>query len=1236
MLEDNLKNREFIVQHLREELYGPVVQGQELETFYFENENDSYKPYQRAGEEVLRRGSMPLWRYGVGVLFPQSYQSTKNELENDDIESGNVDDKALKEDNAEHKGIEELTKLAERVSLAEDSTENEPDIPQDKRNKASSMGLSFLAELQDSSQLIIQLPRQHPKYHTATNGVYYKQEITIAADASDNQDDVTENTRAKKPTLWCRKQLQAEDITIPAEDLYQDRDKTIQIKREFVLNNTLVKLEPTLGSTLKHTFAIHILRRRFEVKNRCLITVTLINRSQPSSSFSDEYALFQSFFSLTLNNGEILPYPQHYSSLDEEEQNMALLYRNEHHFAIGHGCAADWRDQESTASTDCPVNYPVDISAHVHTLYAETMPSYTAASFTADVKVDGEILKVSMKELAGLDNPNSLETGGNNPKILTGSLTKVVEAYANWLTKEEAKVSELEAQYQEAAQRHLEVARSMLERMHTGLELLESEQEEHKPIQEAFRLANYAMFLQQLRSTELRKESFNTEFKKYSYDKPYIEPQECLDNYQPSGTKGYWRAFQIAFLLASLESNSIPTSAERETVDLIWFPTGGGKTEAYLGLAAFSMFLRRLRCPEDVGVNVLMRYTLRLLTAQQFQRACRLICAMDYLRLTYAQPETLGKEPFSIGIWVGQSVTPNENKDACKLITKSRREESSLLITQCPWCGAEMGTAPENGGNKAGYVKSKKEVIFICPDKECSFSESTTGINTGSLPIYVVDEQIYDKRPSLIIGTVDKFAQLIWKPETRSLFGLDDEGNYKFSPPQLIIQDELHLISGPLGSMVGLFETLVEELCTNREPSRVLKPKIVCSTATIRNYKQQIRALFAREKAVLFPPPVLDIADSFFSSYAKDAYGKPKEGKIYLGVMANNYPSIQTAQIQTQAALLQAPKFLEPEHRNPWWTLLSFFNSLRDIGNTASLLQAEVRQAIYAICQRYTWEQAKDIKDFQRSYWSGVEELTSRLKNHEIPEALKKLEQNYNPQQEDTPQSKYVKDNPRAVDICLASNIIEVGVDVDRLALMTVVGQPKTTSQYIQVTGRVGRDINCPGLVVTIFSPTRSRDLSHYEKFRNYHQKLYAQVEPTSVTPFALPVLQRLLHGVIVGYVRLRGKKNIAPNEDVGSLLREIYNIIRARFQIVRGEEGDRRILDNLLEKRQSEWSKWQYSEWQSSFKANVAKDGLLYRGGDYLKTEQKEVSWSTPNSLRNVDATCQAELMQRIHLNKK
>ena len=342
------------------------------------------------------------------------------------------------------------------------------------------------------------------------------------------------------------------------------------------------------------------------------------------------------------------------------------------------------------------------------------------------------------------------------------------------------------------------------------------------------------------------------------------------------------------------------------------------------------------------------------------------------------------------------------------------------------------GEAEHRGGG-AGYKDiygyalwpssgSNQTVAFRCDDAKCEFGHSPIQPGRSPLPISIIDEDIIDNPPNLVIGTVDKFAMLAWKPETRAIFGINDQGKHKGLPPTLIIQDELHLISGPLGSMVGMYETVIEELCAERNRSgSVNLPKIVASTATISRAGEQVKSLYARERVMLFPPSGLEDGDSFFSREARDESGKLLPGRLYTGVMAPGHGSQQTTIARVFATLLQYPLLMPVDEgdesaRDPWWTLLSFFNSLRELGGTATLLVADARDYLRVILTRHGYSY-KDIRQLL-----NVVELTSRIRGDHIPLAIQQLEIPYQRNSD----GRY----NNSVEVCLASNIIEVGVDI--------------------------------------------------------------------------------------------------------------------------------------------------------------------------------------------------------------
>lgn len=1145
-----LAGREAVAKALREELVGPCPRGETIDCtreVAFADRESSWGPWRQAGsgEEILQR-DRPIKRYGIGVLYPPRTDGDRDpgaEEENDGDASAAALD-ASSENILGEKAADSIGRIAERGGRVEPE-ENDFDLSTANSFRPSAMGLSFLCDLPPGTTLTV-----------AVEGGRYREKEVLVKSGKERSEEGPPETRR----WWLRNPVRLE-ATFAGDELAAGGER--QIAPSDRSDENLDGLELDI-----------VAYARPRGNRTSLVTVSLLNRTSEADPI-DSACLFQTRFTGKVNGkgGGILPYPEAPNrATDLEEESLALLYRDARTFAIGHGCAAEWAGGEVEKASE---------------VIAECLPAYQAASITPDITDErGSLIRVPMAPLAGLDG----EDAG------LGSIESLLDQYENWIGRQRERSAGLSAEFRNTAARHIALAERALSRAREGALLVRSDDR----VGRAFRLANHAMLLQQLRAQ--RRSPRQTVYNGDSAQIEVPEPAEVLD-WRNVGDRGKWRPFQIAFVLVALASTASADSAERETVELIFFPTGGGKTEAYLCLAAFSMFYRRLTDQKDTGVDVLMRYTLRLLTAQQFQRASSLICAMECLR---RDATDLGDDPFTIGIWVGGAVTPNDRAEARQVLRKLNRgdsyAENKFVVLRCPWCAAQMGeikamgTKTRNPPRIAGYVEEDRSVALRCPDKGCDFA--------SGLPILVVDEDIYTNPPTLVIGTIDKFAMLAWKPEARALFGVGADGQRRKSPPNLVVQDELHLISGPLGSLAGLYEPLIEELCTDRRAGSLRRSKIVTSTATIRRSEEQIRGLYARTDAALFPPQGLNADDSFFARYARKPDGKLEPGRLYLGVHGPGLGSLQTAQVRTFAALLQASADLPRAERDPWWTLAVFFNSLRELGTSLSLLQSDIPDYLKVLRNRLGLR-PQDV----RRLWN-VLELTGRLRNDEIPKAMEELEVR-------------ASGTERAVDICLASNIVEVGIDIDRLSLMCVVGQPKTTSQYIQVTGRVGRRWReRPGLVTTVYSASKPRDRSHFEKFRTYHERLYAQVEPTSVTPFSPPALDRALHAVLVAYVRQLGEESGPPIPVPDDLLSAVHDLLSARVSIVDPAEAEN--FEEVFRKRYREWKRWQRIEWSRGGDGEVA---LMRPAGSYATPAAARLSWAVPQSLRNVDAECRAEI---------
>ncbi|WP_219515145.1 helicase-related protein [Nonomuraea ceibae] len=876
--------------------------------------------------------------------------------------------------------------------------------------------------------------------------------------------------------------------------------------------------------------------RQANAEGAAAVTLALINtyKSSANSADRDATSFFQPRITVKGAEGASRPFVERPSlgsaDSDEELNSYRLLYRHAPVFATGHGCAVEWEHSEIVIN---------DMATNASTGWIRTTFVPTHDLRLADSNPAIDVGRLGMRHLA---------TASDGEVI--SALRDLTAGYRQWIARSgELAQGIADDGMRRTAMEHLERCTTACARMDAGIELL-ANSADSAPM-EAFRLANQAMAMQRSR----------TEWLKSSPDGRSACPDESV---------GVWRPFQIAFMLLSLRGVADPTSDDRDIADVLWFPTGGGKTEAYLGLIAFSTFLRRLRDPlNGGGVTVLMRYTLRLLTVQQFERAALLMCCMERLRLD--RQERLGQTEISIGMWVGRGSTPNtldEAKRALRKLAKNEevQEENPVQIRACPWCGAAL--------DHYNYRVSRDRVVIACETVGCDFARG--------LPIHVVDEVIYAARPTLIIATADKFAGLPWKPEIGNLF------NHFSSepPPELIIQDELHLISGPLGTLAGLYETVVDLIGK--------RPKVVASTATIRRAVQQGRALFDR-KVEQFPPPGLDARDSYFSVETPPSR---KAGRRYVGLMAPA-TSQTSLMVRTYAALLHHAQAIQGDDdvRDAYWTLLGYFNSLRLLGGAKLQVQDDVNDRLDLL--------SETLRQKRRDIGRDIE-LTSREPSSAIPGHLQDMATPY----------------PDALGVILATNMISVGVDVDRLGLMVMMGQPQSTSEYIQATSRVGR--KWPGLVVTLFNAARSRDRSHYENFTAYHAALYRQVEATSVTPFSARARDRGLHAALVGLARLmipmaRSKESAAYISEFEGDLRKICEQVLARVERVAGQtERDMTAdqIDDII-------NRWQtLAEDNSGLNYGTYRQpGLLVDAGHWDE-EDDQVADSFPTlwSLRDVD----------------
>jgi len=948
-----------------------------------------------------------------------------------------------------------------------------------------------------------------------------------------------------------------------------------------------------------------------KVKDGYSLTLFLVNGQGEPKRNKDEMWVFQPEIRLYAPDGAAVfaKRPLSRVVLDSEDGTMEMLYRAHQEFAVGHGVGVTVEP-----SPDNPAR---------------------ALSVATQVLPHAEITPMNARSIPGLITDMAVlattPQGG-----FRAALQPLIDAYRLWLDVQKQRVQQPDSLLlpyvkEGIASGQIEHGRQTLRRIQAGIDLLDSDPQAAL----AFQFANQAMALQRVRTIfaqEARREM-----------KPDINLIDVSDNRS-------WRPFQLAFILLNLPAMVDPAHPDRSVpteqtgiADLLWFPTGGGKTEAYLGLTAFTLGIRRLHSElggfdgDGAGVAVIMRYTLRLLTLQQFQRATALIAACEVLRREAA--DTWGDEPFRIGLWVGARSTPNYTEDSATAITQAHGgwrgsqggSGTPVQLKNCPWCGSPIH--PGKNIKVETAAQGVGRTLQYCSDTfgECPFGERRS--KGEGLPIVVVDEEIYRRLPALLIATVDKFAQMPWKGATQMLFGrvtgwcprhgyrspeIEDTDSHPkkgasypacrtiplshgLRPPDLIIQDELHLISGPLGTVVGLYETVVDALCTWQLNGTQIRAKIVASTATIRRANYQVHGLFLRQVNI-FPPSGLDATDNFFARQDNDV-----PGRLYLGVCASG-TRLKSVLIRAYVTAMAAAQTLYERYgaaADPYMTLVGYFNSVRELGGMMRVMDDAVQSRLRRMDQR-------GLKS-RKIHPQGIEELTSRKSATQIPDILDRLETPFGSKDQQR----------RPLDTVLATNMISVGVDVGRLGVMIVAGQPKATAEYIQATSRVGR--RAPGIVITVYNWTRPRDLSHYERFEHYHNTFYQQVEALSVTPFAPAALARALSGVFVSLLRL-ADKGLNQDEGAGSLTRDNplvksamdILILRAAQITQRQDVADE--VSAMLNARLDEWLR--QTRLPSSKLTYSTKRGALIPL--LTRPEDRDGDWkifTTLNSMRDVEA---------------
>ena len=1094
-------------------------------------------------------------------------------------------------------------------------------------------------------------------------------EAITNADSDDEQDDGPKGASTHPSSMGLRFQVPLDSPTLRVTaswgryEAFQkineetDRKRTwsrrtpMAVIRDLSIAGTKARTQQTIELDTDVSLRVEIFPR----DDRYIAELALSNDRITGVDAPPGDWLFQTELSVESTDGSVCFLPSRdvlaadYNEFDAERRRLDLQYKHKLEYAVGRTCSVTWDEEAEVRQARRVVTTWLPLADVPQTVAGNAGDTVTSMRLLADM--DAASLRVALGPL------------------ITG--------YTSWLEGQESKAAELPAHLQETATDALAEARETAGRLETGLALLESDSAALR----AFQFMNRAMRDQRLRTQVAAARAAAAD----------VSVEAALADVDAKGdSAASWYPFQLAFILIQLPALVDPSNSHRSgdasRVELLFFPTGGGKTEAYLGLAAFTFAIRRLQgtltnddgeLDGGNGVAVLMRYTLRLLTSQQFQRAAALVCAADLIRRD--DSDTWGSEPFRIGLWVGSSVSPKRFAEAQAQVQAVKSDDSGraygltvLQVKRCPWCGSLIDPKRD-----VDAIATTQRIHVYCGDRsgECPFSRE--GAVDDGLPILTVDEEIYRHPPTFLLATVDKFARLAREGEAASLFGYVAErcprhgyrhpdargdscktGSHnaasrggvsypavkvqqvsRLRPPDLIIQDELHLITGALGTAVGVFENVVDTLCSWPKGGQLIQPLVVASTATVRNAEEQVRNLYGRGVDV-FPPPVLDVRETYFSRELGVTADQP--GRKYLGMCAHGI-RLTLAEIRISEVLLLAGQKLLDDHGNaadPFMTTVAYFSATRELAGMRRYLDDDVTTRVSGKTEPFP----RRTTDFSRL---KIGELTSRISSEEIASTLDKLalefdsarwsssgKDAYAKAARDAAEKK--KPTPpygnRPFDFVLATSMLQVGVDVSRLGLMLVVGQPKNTAEYIQASSRVGRDFNRPGLVVSLANWARPRDMAHFEQFQHYHETFYAQVEALSVTPYSEAALERGLTGVLISAARVMdvgAPDSMSPEPGAGRILAQAKRVDRVIALLTdratrAGLSPDtRKRVENKLIQRKDRWFQRAHEEagglvYERSTDPNQLTRPLLISPENRTTTANEKV-FVVGNSMREV-----------------
>ena len=987
--------------------------------------------------------------------------------------------------------------------------------------------------------------------------------------------------------------------------------KDFQITEKVLIENTTKPILLNLGDGIYKDTKVGYNIKVYPASNSNYVKVQIVNLSEkhPSNRFSNKSeplnkkCLFQTVISIKSDG--ITEYKDHTLSTyypeaeleDKEAEEIEFIYRNVNSYAVGHNCSAKWNENHTVAET----------------------------TFLPEQNIKDVINEFDDNSLDDCLDIKNLSNWGLPKETVISNLKRFVKSYKEWIEKQETEVNKLNGAENEIANRLLDRQKENFNRLNFNVDLLNEDK-----VFRAFKIANTSMLIQLIVSNDKRLGKVEKEISEFDNELSFdnLDFFKTYDSKKQLGFIPKYRPFQLAFFILSLEEMVNPEKRQQKnTVGLIWFPTGGGKTEAYLAVTAFTIAYRRINNDLNFGgTSVIMRYTLRLLTAQQFERASRLISSLEFLRNQKEFKNDLkdgeGNE-ITIGLWVGQASTPNTIQEANKLIDGEKygmeaeaqkgnsgdpHKYNEFQISSCPWCGTKSISKVKNTNGKEvwkyGFKSKRSDFIIHCLNQKCTFHKR--------LPIQVVDEVLYQNPPTLLFGTVDKFAMLAWQENAHNFFKANtDEG----LPPDLIIQDELHLLNGPLGSVTGLFESTIELLCTKNG----FGPKIISSTATTRNTDLQIKRLYGNRKVNVFPPSGINYDDSFFAKENKESKRR------YIGFMPTGKTAIDT-QLQLLAHLLvsrlEVFKNTETKSRTDnYWTIVSYYNSLKDVGKIYNKVGDEVSNFTSTLQYRLS-QLFQPFDDYSFNFYgipSRTEELTSRVESTKIKSVLKEIEKTF---QEKNIKEKFTEKKVRytviedVIDFVLATNMISVGIDISRLNIMVLNGMPKNIAEYIQASSRVGRKTK--GLAITLLYANRAREKSYFEHFINFHSAFYKCVEPISITPFTENTIDKMLTTAFVTYIRNKipaMAKDDAARYFEKEKAEEFIDFIKIRFS------DDPDIISYFISSINELIEDWQN---RASLGSKLTYKSLLKR-----PTERQDdgVDWATMQSMREIDTDTFVEI---------